>query len=177
MPRPLRIEYEGAWYHVMNRGANCQNIFYNDKHREIFLALLEEISSNFFVEIHSYCLMNNHYHLLVNTRLANLARLMRHLDGVYTQKFNKIEKRDGPLFRGRYKAILVEAETYLLQVSRYIHLNPVAANICSDPYQYPWSSFKFYLDKNKPFWLRLDFIFNLIGGNNKRAQYSKFVAQ
>jgi len=177
MPRPLRIEYEGAWYHVMNRGANYQTIFYNDIHRKIFLELLEEVSTKFFVEIHCYCLMDNHYHLLVNTRLANLAKIMRHLNGVYTQKFNKIEKRDGPLFRGRYKSILIEEEVYLLQVSRYIHLNPVVANICSDPYQYAWSSFQFYAGRRKFCWLKLDSILNLIGTTNQILQYSQFISQ
>ena len=89
MPRPLRIEYEGAWYHVMNRGVNRQNIFFNSKHNELFLKLLEEISIKFHVEVHSYCLMNNHYHLLLHTPLANLGRAMRHLDGLYTQQFNR----------------------------------------------------------------------------------------
>ena len=126
MSRPLRIQYEGAWYHVMNRGSNRQLIFTRDEHRLIFLQLLEEIVVKYKLEIHAFCLMGNHYHLLVNTPFANLSRVMRHLNGVYTQKFNLLEQRDGPLFRGRYKAILVENEDYLLQVSRYIHLNPVS---------------------------------------------------
>src|ERR1700733_6569213 len=108
MPRPLRIEYEDAWYHVMNRGANHQPIFYTEVHREIFINLLKEISEKYFVEIHAFCLMDNHYHLLINTPLPNLSRAMRHLDGLYTQRFNIMEKRDGSLFRGRYKSILIE---------------------------------------------------------------------
>ena len=129
MARPLRIEYPGAWYHVMNRGVDRQPIFLHDAHRESFLSLLSDISRSYQVEIHAYCLMNNHYHLLVRTPLGNISRAMRHLNGVYTQRFNSMEKRDGSLFRGRFKAILVEADEYLLRLSRYIHLNPVAAKL------------------------------------------------
>lgn len=116
MPRPLRIEYEGAWYHVMNRGANHQNIFHTNEHRKLFLELLTEINQQFYVELHSFCLMDNHYHLLIHTPFANLSKAMRYLDGVYTQRINRMMNRDGPLFRGRYKSILIEEDTYLLQV-------------------------------------------------------------
>src|SRR5438105_9383616 len=108
MARPLRIEYENAWYHVMNRGARSQSIFKNDSHRELFLALLQEIQQRFEVELHAYCLMSNHYHLLIRTPRANLGRAMRHLDGVYTQLYNKSLFIDGPLFRGRYKSCLID---------------------------------------------------------------------
>src|SRR3990167_7924037 len=110
MPRPLRIEYEHAWYHVMNRGAHRQTIFTSNSHRDLFLSLLEEVTSQYQVEIHAYCLMDNHYHLLIRTPLANLSRCMRHLNGVYVQHYNRSTKSDGPLFRGRYKAILVEED-------------------------------------------------------------------
>ena len=98
-------------------------------HRIVFLNLLSEIHRRYRVEIHCYCLMDNHYHLLIRTPLANLSRAMRHLDGIYTQRFNRQTRTDGPLFRGRYKSILVECDNYLLQLSRYIHLNPVQAKI------------------------------------------------
>jgi putative transposase len=129
MPRPLRLEYENAWYHVMNRGAARQDIYKNDQHRLLFLNLLKEASLYYNIEIHAYCLMDNHYHLLIHTPRGNLSQAMRHINGLYTQVFNRSEKIDGSLFRGRYKAILVEEDSYLLQVSRYIHLNPVTAGL------------------------------------------------
>lgn len=174
MPRPLRIEYEDAWYHVMNRGANHQAIFYNNAHRDIFLSLLSEIKNKFHVETHAYCLMDNHYHLLLHTPIANLGRSMRHLDGVYTQYINRIEKRDGPLFRGRYKAILVEQDSYLLAISRYIHLNPVSANICQLPTDYHWSSCRDYMEmRQKPSWLYTDIILNMV--NERKKTYANFI--
>jgi len=157
MSRPLRIQYPGAWYHVMNRGLNRRRIFHNDTHRQQFLILLADIHHRYGIEVHAYCLMNNHYHLLLHTPQANLSRAMRHLDGVYTQKFNHDTKRDGALFRGRYKAILIEAENYMLQLSRYIHLNPVSAKICAYPCAYKWSSYSAYINRaKKPTWLYRD---------------------
>lgn len=159
MARPLRIEYEGAFYHVMNRGSNRQNIFLKKLHWEIFLDLLEDISIKFFVEIHAFCLMNNHYHLLVRTPIANLGKAMRHLDGLYTRRFNIDEGRDGSIFRGRYKSILIEEEAYLLQVSRYIHLNPVEAGLCQNADDYVWSSYPSFINKKiKKNWLVTDLI-------------------
>ena len=100
--------------------------------------------------------MGNHYHLIIRTPLGNLARAMRHLNGVYTQRYNQLTKRDGPLFRGRYKSILVEADVYLLRLSRYIHLNPVAANLVKSAERYSWSSYLAYLDKcETPPWLQI----------------------
>ena len=118
MARPLRIEYPGAWYHVMNRGAGRKKIFNATPHYELFLTLLEEVSERFGAEIHAYCLMGNHYHLLLHTPEGNLQRSMRHLNGVYTQRYNRMRGTDGPLFRGRYKAIVVDADHYLLHLSR-----------------------------------------------------------
>jgi REP element-mobilizing transposase RayT len=108
MARPLRIEYPGAYYHVVNRGQSRRNIFIKDKGRQTFLDLLADMARLWKVEIYAYCLMENHYHLLLSTPTGALSRPMRHLDGIYTQKFNRVHHRDGPLFRGRYKAILIE---------------------------------------------------------------------
>jgi REP element-mobilizing transposase RayT len=110
MARPLRIEYPRAFYHLINRGQSRRDIFLEDKGRQTFLDLLAEITGLWKIEIHAYCLMSNHYHLLVSTPAAGLSRAMRHLDGIYTQKFNRVHKRDGSLFRGRYKAILIDAQ-------------------------------------------------------------------
>jgi putative transposase len=154
MARPLRIEYPGAYYHVINRGQSRRDIFLEDKGRQSFLDLLSEIVRLWKVEIYAYCLMNNHYHLLVSTPAAGLGRAMRHLDGVYTQKFNRVHHRDGPLFRGRYKAILIDAEEHFLSVVRYIHNNPLAAAMVTDMDRYRWSSHWGYLNKEQcPVWL------------------------
>lgn len=178
MTRPLRIEFENAWYHVINRGANRQAIFKSNSHRNLFYTILNEIVDRFKIEIHAFCLMSNHYHLLVKTPYANLSRAMRHLNGVYTQRYNRTSRRDGPLFRGRYKAILVDSDSYLLQVSRYIHLNPVAANICENAVGYRWSSYPSYENKKLSIsWLSTSFILNQASNINKRESYIAFVNQ
>ncbi len=129
MARPLRIEFPGAWYHVMNRGAGRHWIYKYDKHYHYFLSLLADVTERYRVEVHAYCLMSNHYHLMLHNPDGNLQRIMRHINGVYTQYFNRTERTDGALFRGRYKAILVDAETYWLALSRYIHRNPLEAGL------------------------------------------------
>ena len=157
MARPLRIEFPGAFYHVINRGQSRRDIFLEDKGRQSFLDLLGELVRLWKVEIYAYCLMSNHYHLLLSTPATGLARAMRHLDGVYTQKFNRVHHRDGPLFRGRYKAILIDAEEHFLSVVRYIHHNPVAAGLVTDMDRYPWSSHWGLIKKKQcPAWLETD---------------------
>jgi len=121
MSRPLRIQYPDAWYHVMNRGRRGDEIFTEAKDYTAFIDLLKEIVDDYNVKVSAYCLMSNHYHLLVQTPDANISRAMRHLNGVYTQRYNRIHHCDGQLFRGRYKAIVVEADSYLLELLRYIH--------------------------------------------------------
>jgi len=161
MARPLRIQYSNAFYHVMNRGLGRQRIFLNEDDYAIFLETLKESSRYFNIRILAYALMPNHYHLLIQTPKANLDRAMRHLNGVYTQRFNRLRKTDGPLFRGRYKAILIQEDEYLMHLIRYIHLNPVQANLAEDLSEYPWVSHSHYLkaedkkdDKGRP-WLHV----------------------
>lgn len=175
MVRSLRIEYEGAWYHVMNRGLEYRHIFYSNNHRKLFLKLLSDISWRFKVDVHGYCLMDNHYHLLIQTKLANLNLAMKYLNGVYTLKFNRDVKRDGPLFRGRYKAILINKDEYILNVSRYIHKNPSVAKITNDDRKYRWSSYRFYSLESeiKPNWLVTGDILKYFDDDEKK--YSKFV--
>ena len=176
MSRPLRIEYKGAYYHVMNRGAGRQDIFTHNDHRLIFLELLRESHEMFRAEIHAYCLMDNHYHLLISTPDGNLNRVMRHINGVYTQRYNRLQKTDGPLFRGRYKAILVDADAYLLCVSRYIHLNPVAADIVKQAHQYRWSSYRAYIGTVvPPNWLNTDITLDRVGARSRQQRYQSFV--
>lgn len=177
MSRPLRITYDGAWYHVMNRGLARNLIFFNNEHREIFIQLLAEINKRYQIEIHAYCLMNNHYHLLIRTPLGNISRAMRHLDGVFTQRVNNLVKRDGPLFRGRYKAILVQADEYLLRLSRYIHLNPVKAKLVTASEQFNWSSYRAYLFGDEPCWLYTTEVLNHFDSNFKRCEYRNFVEE
>ena len=174
MARPLRLEFEGAWYHVMNRGAGRRDIFADDSHRERFLELLGALLERFGVETHAYCLMDNHYHLLLHTPEANLSRAMRHLDGVYTQHFNRSTATDGPLFRGRYRSIVVDADQYLLEVSRYIHRNPLDAGIVDNLSDYPWSSYRAYaMDADVMPWLQRATIRSAISPRPER--YREFV--
>jgi len=137
-----------------------------------------ETRSAFGWAVHAYCLMNNHYHLLIHTPLANLGRAMRHLNGVYTQRFNRSVKTDGPLFRGRYKAILVDADNYLLQVSRYIHRNPLEAGQPQWMHDPLWTSYPLYIGKKKQCeWLSTSYLLEMIGGRNPRRVYRKYVAE
>ena len=169
MSRPFRIEYSGAWYHVMNRGLARRPIFRDDS-RKIFLDLLEEISRLFQAEVHAYSLMDNHYHLLLRTPFKGLARAMRHLNGIYTQRFNRAVGSDGPIFRGRYKARIVESEAYLVELVRYIHLNPVKAGLCKRPGDHPWTSHWAYLRSAKrPAWLVTDEVLSRFGSTKSVA--------
>jgi len=152
MPRPIRIEYENAFYHIMNRGRGGQNIFHNSKYFSSFLDCLSEANKKFGAVVHAYCLMTNHYHLILETPNANLSRVMRHINGVYTQRYNRIKKTDGPLFRGRFKAILIDEDAYLLNLNRYIHRNPI--KLVKKLEDYKWSSYQNYLDLSlTPKWL------------------------
>lgn len=178
MTRPLRIEYEDAYYHVMNRGRGRQWIYPNENFYELYLKCLEEAHKRFGIEIHAYCLMGNHYHLLIKTPRGNLGRAMRHIDGVYTQRHNRLKRTDGSLFRGRYKAIVVDASNYLLQVTRYIHRNPIELKmpLVKKLEQYPWSSYACYLNKSKtPVWLNRDSTFDELGNRSKYSAYKAFV--
>lgn len=177
MARPLRIEYPGAWYHVMNRGSGRRRIFKTDEQRQYFLELLADTTDRFQAEWHAYCLLDNHYHLMLRTPEGNLQRIMRHTNGLYTQFFNRRERRDGALFRGRYKAILVDAEAYWLHLSRYIHRNPLEARMVKQLERYPWSSYRCYIGKaNAPSWLTTHYILGAIGQRRRYARYQAFVA-
>lgn len=153
MVRPLRIEYSGAVYHVMNRGGASRPIFRSQVDYQIFLDLLGETVDQWDIVIHAFSLMPNHYHLLIETPLGNLQRAMRHINGVYTQRFNRKWKIDGHLFRGRYKAILVKEDAYLVELIRYIHLNPVLAKMVKQPQYHRWTSHRNYMGNDKIAWL------------------------
>ncbi|MCP3887962.1 MAG: transposase [Desulfobulbaceae bacterium] len=180
MSRPLRIEYPGAWYHIMNRGRRGEDIFKEKEDRITFLTLLKESAKLWNVHISAYFLMNNHYHILAQTPQANLSRFMRHLNGVYTQRFNRFHGYDGQLFRGRYKSILVEEDSYLLELVRYIHRNPLRAEIIDNLANYAWSSHHGYLSTTKKWtWLYKNHIFSMLNAdiNNRRKAYLQFMGQ
>ncbi len=164
MARPLRIEFPGAFYHVMNRGNNKNPIFYKDYDRRLFLKTLGDAVRLWKIRIHAYSLMDNHYHLLVETPLGNISRAMRHIDGVYTQRFNRSWKRDGSLLRGRFKSIVIDKETYFLELVRYIHLNGVRALITPSPEFDIHCSHPHYLNGQKrPSWLSTELALSFFG--------------
>src|SRR3989338_8166294 len=153
MARPLRIEYPGAWYHVINRGAGKRRIFHSIQDHELFLSLLGEASQVYGIEIHAYSLMGNHYHLRI-----------------YTQKINRRQRTDGPLFRGRFKSLLVQSDEYLLELVRYIHMNPVEAGLCSHPKDHRWTSHRAYLLKGlRSKWLHTGEVLSRFDGDERRA--------
>src|SRR5205823_10050260 len=142
MARPLRIEYPGAYYHVSTRGNERKAIFRDDRDRERLLELLARAVEHFHLCLHSYVLMSNHYHLLVETPRGGLSRALRYLNGVYTQAFNRRHRRVGHLFQGRFKGILVQKESHFLEVCRYVVLNPLRARSVKQPGQWKWSSYR-----------------------------------
>lgn len=178
MARPLRIEYPGAYYHVTSRGNEQKDIFRSKRDREKFLEYLASAAERYGAVVHVYCLMSNHYHLLLETPGGNLSQIMRHINGAYTTYFNVKRKRSGHLFQGRFKAILVDADDYLAELSRYIHLNPVRAAIVTRPEQYPWSSYHWYsANGNGPPWLKTGFILGRFAATSAEARekYRLFV--
>ncbi len=180
MARPLRIQYENATYHIMNRGRSRQVVFPGPEYNQAFLQCLEEANIRYAAKIQAYCMMANHYHLLLTTPLGNLSRIMRHIDGVYTQRHNRQKNTDGALFRGRYKAILIDSSCYLLQVSRYIHRNPIETRNpqVDDLGNHTWSSYKAYINSEPtPFWLQRDAVFGELGSRKRYQAYRKYVEQ
>ena len=178
MARPLRVEYPGAFYHVMNRANGRESIFIDQRDREKFLQYLEIATERFGPIVHTYCLMDNHYHLLLETPQPNLSVTMHWLNVSYATYFNRKRQRHGHLFQGRFKAILIDADTYLKQLSRYIHLNPVRAEMAIDPGQYSWSSYPAFIGKEEPAeFLETGWLLASFGKSKKAAQknYRQFV--
>lgn len=170
MSRPLRIEFAGALYHALNRGNARQTVFRDDTDHEAFRDLLGETCLRFDWHCHAHCLMPNHYHLLIETRAPTLSRGMRHLNGVFTQRFNQRHARVGHLFQGRFKAILVQHERYLLELARYIVLNPVRAKLVASAAQWRWSSHAWSTGAARaPAWAMPDAIWSRLGGDAAAA--------
>lgn len=180
MARPLRIQYEGAFYHISARGNEKKDIFTDDDDRTKFIKILESVVEKYRWIVHAYCLMSNHYHLVIETPLKNLSAGMRQLNGVYTQIFNKKHGRIGHLFQGRFKAYLIEKESYLLEVCRYIVLNPVRAGIVHNPLEWAYSSYRKTIGDRKQYKylypeLILSFFSNSLGDAKKG--FKKYVEE
>jgi REP element-mobilizing transposase RayT len=180
MARPLRIEYPGALYHVTARGNGRAEIFLDDGGRAGFLEILAAMVSRFGWLVHAYCLMDNHYHLLMETPEANLGHGMRQLNGIHTQRLNRAHGRTGHVFEGRYKSILVEKERHLLELSRYVVLNPVRAGMVGEAGDWRWSSFLATAGEvETPDWLHTGALLALFsgGGIEARRAYARFTAE
>ena len=180
MSRPLRLEFPGALYHVTSRGDRREAIYDDDEDRLLFYEVLKEVYTRYRWRIHAYCLMDNHYHLLVETPDSNLSMGMRHLNGVYTQRFNSKQRRVVHVFQGRYKAILVQKDSYLLELSRYIVLNPVRARMVRSAKDWPWSSYRATVGQiDIPEWLYVDWLLSVYSKRRAEAirYYKQFVAE
>lgn len=180
MARPLRIEFPGALYHVTARGNRQAAIYHDDHDCETFLSILADVIERNNWLCYAYCLMPNHYHLVIETPDGNLAKGMRQLNGIYTQSSNRRHGQVGHLFQGRYKAVLVDHDAYLLQVSRYVVLNPVRAGMVATPAEWPWSSYNATLRQRElPTWLAVDELLSLFAKTRPaaRRRYAQFVSE
>ena len=178
MARPLRIEYPGAVYHVTSRGNEKKPVFKDDQDRENFLNTLQHVNKRYNWICHAYCLMTNHYHLLIETPDGNLSLGMRQVNSVYTQLFNKRHNRTGHLFQGRYKAILIQKDSHLLEVCRYVVLNPIRARMVESPELWKWSSYLATAGRTTPhLCLTTDWVLGQFSGKRGKAEkeYRQFV--
>lgn len=176
MTRQWRIEYEGALYHVMSRGNEGRLILSDDEDREMFIAVLGEMSERFDIEVYSWVLMGNHYHLLLKTRHANLSKGMQWFGATYTRRYNLKHRRVGHLFQGRFKSLLVENDSYLLRLSCYIHRNPLRAKMVKRLADYKWSSYRTYVYAEPGSdWLKTNLILSQVSGEDKHAAYRRKV--
>ena len=171
MGRPIRIEYPGALYHITSRGNERKTIFLDEADRRKFLSLLGEYHDRYGIVLHTYVLMDNHYHIILETPRGNLLKVMHGLNSGYTGYFNRRHGRVGHLFQGRYRAILVEKDSYLVPLSRYVHLNPVRAGVVEKPEQYAWSSYLEYIGRGrKERWMEYDGVLCQFSTNRRRAE-------
>jgi REP element-mobilizing transposase RayT len=178
MARPIRLEFGGALYHVTARGDRREAIYEDDADREQFLTVLGDVVGGFNWRCHAYCLMSNHYHLVVETPDGNLSKGMRQLNGVFTQASNRRHGRAGHLLQGRYKAVLVDADSYLLELTRYVVLNPVRAGMVAAPGDWPWSSYRATVGADDaPAWLQAEALLAQFGDQRDTAmeRYIAFV--
>ena len=175
MSRPLRLELSGGLYHVTSRGDRREDIYVDDIDREAWLETLAQCCERFNWAIHAWCQMTNHYHLIIETAEGNLSAGMRQLNGVYTQKLNRRHNRVGHVFQGRYKAILVERDSYLLELARYVVLNPLRAGMVKQLRQWKWSSYPAMVGTApRPRWLNTDWLLGQFGSQRSR-QIERYV--
>jgi putative transposase len=180
MARPLRLELSGAVYHITSRGDGREDIFLCAEDRRAWLEVLAEVCKRCNWVCHAYCQMTNHYHLVIETPDANLSQGMRQLNGVYTQRFNRSHQRVGHVYQGRFKAILVEKDSHLLELARYVVLNPLRAKMVRNLAHWPWSSYLASCGQSvKPDWLHVDFVLSQFSLQRARAiaHYVAFVLE
>jgi len=180
MARALRLEFPGALYHITSRGNRRETIFEDGIDHQAFLDLLGQVCEHMNWQCYAYCLMTNHYHLIIETAEANLSAGMRQLNGIYTQRYNRRHRRVGHLLQGRYKAILVDKESYLLELARYVVLNPVRAGMVDHPGQWEWSSYGFMTScKPVPAWLARRKLLRGFDGKEAVARklYTRFISE
>lgn len=177
MARKPRVHFPGALYHVMLRGNGGQDIFFEDADRYRFYLLLQEGVERYGHRIHAFCLMSNHVHLAIQVGAVSLSRIMQNIGFRYTRWINWRRNISGHLFQGRFKAVLVDADSYLAELTRYIHLNPVRAGMVKSPEEYPWSGHRAYLGSEEIPWLTTDWVLAQFGGSiaRSRREYRKFV--
>ena len=179
MARPLRLEYPGGVYHVIARGNERRAVFRDDRDRKLYLERLAHYQKRCGFRVYAFCLMTNHIHLAIETAKTPLSRIMMGLQGSYTQAFNRRHGRVGHLFQGRYKALVVQKNPYLLALVRYIHENPVVAGIVREAARYRWSSDRWYRTKGAPSWLDVNSVLEMFGGRREAAgrAYATFMAR
>jgi len=178
MARPLRIELVGGLYHVTSRGDRREDIFLCEGDRYVWLEIFGDVCKRFNWTCHAWCQMTNHYHVVVETAEGNLSQGMRQLNGVYTQKLNRSHRRVGHVFQGRYRAIMVEKDAYLLELMRYVVLNPVRAGMVGEAADWPWSSYSSMIGiSSRPDWLETDWVLGQFGNTRGQAlmDYIDFV--
>ncbi|MFC1667753.1 transposase [Chlamydiota bacterium] len=179
MARQLRIEFYGACYHIISRGNQNQLIFDDNKDYLKLMSLLKRLVEEKNIILYAYCLMPNHFHLLMETPCGNLSKAMQWLNTSYSVYYNHRHEKKGHLFQGRFKSILVEKESYFLELNRYIHLNPLRAHIVLKPEEYNWSSYKDYIGKRSTRWLTMDYMLSLLSKNamSQRRLFRNFIMQ
>ena len=179
MARKPRVHYPAALYHVIMRGNARQDIFFGDEDRLRFYLLLQEGTEKYGHRIHAFCLMSNHIHLAIQVGDVSLSRIMQNLTFRYTKWINWRQNRSGHLFQGRFKAVLVDADSYLLELTRYIHLNPVRAKMVQSPENYPWSGHRAYLGRETIPWLTTDWVLSMFSKKRAlaRSGYRDFIEQ